>query len=235
MIDRSGGSAIEMWRAEDESDVLAAELQHDVWEELRAEPELENCLGGLGVYVTGREVTLIGAVRRYPQKAAAARAVCRVPGVARLVNSLRVELLFEETRADQVIEDEVRRVLGWDTILPRERISVSVREGRVTLRGEVDREHQRTAAEQAVEPLIGILGMRNEITVRPMFATGELQPRVVAAIRRLRAQRVRVETHGGTVELHGRVASLADQEMIDRAVREIPGVVMVEDSLTIER
>lgn len=235
MIDRGGGSAIEMWRAEDEADVLAAELQHDVWEELRAEPQLESCLAGLAVYVAGREITLIGAVRRYPQKAAAGRAVCRVAGVARLVNSIRIELLFDETRADQVIEDEVRRVLGWDTILPRERITVAVREGRVTLRGEVDREHQRTAAEQAVEPLIGILGICNEITVRPMFATGELQPRVVAAIRRLRSQRVRVETHGGTVELHGRVPSLADQEMIDRAVREIPGVVTVEDGLVIER
>lgn len=235
MIDQSGGFAIEMWRAEDEGDVLATELQHDVWEELRLEPELESCLGALAVYVTGREVTMIGAVRRYPQKAAAGRAVCRVPGVARLVNSIRVDLLPEEIRADQVIEDEVQRVLGWDTILPRERVAATVREGRVTLRGEVDREHQRTAAEQAVEPLIGILGIRNEITVRPMFATGDLQPRVVAAIRRLRAQRVRVETHGGTVELRGRVASLADQEMIDRAVREIPGVVTVEDSLTIVR
>lgn len=92
MIDPGGGSAIEIWRAEDECDVLAAELQHDVWDELRAEPELERCLGDLSVYVAGDEVTLIGVVTRSPQKIAAGRAAHRVPGVTRLVNSIRIEL-----------------------------------------------------------------------------------------------------------------------------------------------
>jgi osmotically-inducible protein OsmY len=235
MVDPSGGSAIELWRAEDEADVLAAELQHDVWDELRSEPELESCIADLAVYVTGCEVTLVGAVRRYLQKATAGRAACRVPGVTRLENSIHVHLAPMERRDDLVIVEEVQRVLGWDTILPPDRIVVSVREGGVTLQGEVDREHQRTAAEQAVEPLIGITGLRNEISVRPMFTTGNLEPRVVAAIRRLRAQHVRVEMHGGTVALHGRVASLADRESIDRAVREIPGVMMVDDNLVIAR
>lgn len=235
MIDAGGGSAIEIWRAEDEADLLAAELQGDVWDELRAEPELEGCLGEVSVYVGGCEVTLIGVVTRYPQKAAAGRAVSRVRGVARLVNSIRIDLPLAQRRGDEALAEEVQRVLEWDTIVPRDRIDVSVRNGRVTLRGAVDREHQRTAAEQAVEPLVGITAIRNEITVRPMFVTGDLQPHVVAALRHVRAQRVRAETHGGVVELHGRVASLADQERIDRAVREIPGVVVVEDGLIIER
>jgi len=235
MSDQSGGSAIELWLAEDDADVLAAELQRNVWEELRAEPELESCLATLSVYVAGTEVTLIGAVQRYPQKAAAGRAGARVPGVARLVNSIHVELLATERRTDREIVEAVQRLLGWDAVLPPDRIEVLVREGRVTLRGEVDREHQRTAAETAVEPLIGITALRNEITVRPMYATGNLQPKVVAAIRRLRAQHIRVEMHGGTVGLHGRVASLADRDLIEHAVREIPGVVMVENRLTIAR
>ncbi len=235
MNDPGGGSAIEMWRAEDEGDVVATQLQHDVWDELRAEPELENCLGAVAVYVVGREATLVGVVQRYPQRAAAGRAASRVRGVARLVNSIHVELPLGQRRTDEAIAEEVRRVLDWDTVVPKDRIDVSVREGRVTLRGQVDREHQRTAAEQAVEPLIGITGIRNEVTVRPMFATGDLQPRVVATIRRLRAERVHVEARGGVVALHGSVGSLADQEMIDRAVREIPGVLTVEDSLVIER
>lgn len=233
--DPGGGSAIEIWRAEDEADVLATELQRGVWDELRTELELEGCLCDMAVYVVGREVTLIGVVTRYPQKAAAGRAASRVPGVARLVNSIRVDLPLTHIRGDEAIAEEVQRVLGWESILPGDRIEVSVRNARVTLRGAVDREHQRTAAEQAVEPLIGITAIRNEITVRSMFATGDLQPHVVAALRRLRARRVRVATHGGVVELRGRVASLADRETIDRAVREIPGVVVVEDGLTIER
>jgi hypothetical protein len=89
--DPGGGSAIEIWRAEDEADVLATELQRRVWGELRAEPELESCLGGLSVYAAGAEVTLIGVVTHSLQKAAAGRAACRVPRLARLVNSIRIE------------------------------------------------------------------------------------------------------------------------------------------------
>lgn len=92
MIDPGGGSAIEIWRAEDETDLVATELQREVWGELRAEPELERCLSDVSVYVGGREVTLIGVVTRYPQKAAAGRAASRVPGITRLVNSIRIDL-----------------------------------------------------------------------------------------------------------------------------------------------
>jgi BON domain len=89
--DPGGGSAIEIWRAEDEADLLATELQRGVWDELRAEPELERCLGDLSVYAAGDEVTLIGVVTCSLQKAAAGRAAYRVPGVARLVNSIYIE------------------------------------------------------------------------------------------------------------------------------------------------
>jgi hypothetical protein len=44
------------------------------------------------VYAAGDEITLIGVVTRSPMKAAAGRAACRVPRVARLVNSIRIEL-----------------------------------------------------------------------------------------------------------------------------------------------
>ena len=235
MYGSSGSYSIEMWRAEDENDFLASQFQHDVWEELRGETDLESCLGRLSVTVTGREVTLRGTVRRYPEKAIAGRAACRVPGVAAVRNAIQVELGATDNRADHVIADQVRCVLSWDTLLPQDRIDVGVRNGYVTLCGVVDREHQRAAAEQMVEPLVGVMGIVNQITVRPMYATGDLQRRVVDAMRRLRAQRVRVETHGGTVELRGRVASLAEQEQIERAIREIPGVTSLEDGLRIER
>lgn len=234
-MDGSCGSySIEMWRAEDEGDVRASQLQREVWEELRVEPELETCLGSLSVYVTGREVTLSGVVQRYPQKAMAWRAVCRVPGVVATKNAIRVEPGATDRRTDEVIAEEVRQVLGWDTLVPADRIDVGVRDGLVTLRGAVDREHQRTAAEQAVEPLVGITGICNDITVRPMYASGNVQIPVLAAIRRLRDRGVRVATHGGIIELHGRVASLAERDLIERTVREVPGVTSVANGLSIE-
>jgi osmotically-inducible protein OsmY len=231
----SGGFSFEMWRAEGEGDGLASQLQDDAWEELRWEPELEACCDRLVVDVTGSQVTLSGTVWCYPQKAVAERAACRVPGVVAVTNRIRVELNPADVRTDPSIEEEVRRVLGWDALVPQDRIDVGVRDGTVTLSGAVDREHQRTAAETAVEPLVGLTGVVNRITVRPMHVTGELQAKVVAAIRRVRAKHVRVETHGGVVELRGRVPSIAERNQIEHAVRDIPGVTSVEDGLRIQR
>lgn len=234
MEETNGSYSIELWRAEDEMDLLASELQATVWDELRVDPDLETCRNDLSVYVTGRHVTLIGFVQRFTQKAAAWRATSRVPGVDRVTNAIRVELPPNDVRSDEMIAEEVRHVLNWDAIVPNDRISVTVLEGLVTLAGEVDREHQRAAAERAVEPLIGITGIHNNVTVRAMYASGNVQTPVLAAIRRLRADGVHVEVHGGTVELRGRVATLADRERIQEAIREVPGVTSVEDRLRIE-
>lgn len=230
-----GGFSFELWRAEDEGDGLASQLQDEVWEELRWEPELEACCGRLVVDVTGSQVTLSGTVRCYPQKVDAERAACRVPGVVAVVNRIRVELNAADVRTDESIAEEVRRVLGWDALVPQDRIDTQVREGIVTLSGEVDREHQRTAAEAAVEPLVGLTGVVNRIAIRPMHNTGELRTRVLAAIQRVRARHVHVETHGGVVELRGRVPSIAERNQIEHVVRDIPGVTGVEDGLRIER
>jgi osmotically-inducible protein OsmY len=231
----SGGYSVEMWRIDGEDDGITSELQEEVWEELRWEPELEMCSDHLSVYVTGRTVTLTGTVWRYAQKAAAARAARRVRGVTEVRSGIRVELMAAQRRSDDVIVDEVRRVLGWDTLVPADRIDVVAQDGTVTLRGEVDREHQRAAAEQAIEPLVGITGIVNNLTVRPMIVTGELRRQVVAAVHRTHGTHVRVATRGGTVELQGRIASLAEREQVEHAVREIPGVTHLEDRIRIER
>jgi len=235
MDDPGGGYSVEMWHTDGENDGMTSELQEEVWEELRWEPEVEMCSDSLAVYVTDRAVTLTGTVWRCAQKASAERAARRVRGVTEVRNEIRVELKATERRPDDVIVDEVRRVLGWDTLVPADRIDVQARDGTVTLRGEVDREHQRMAAEQAIEPLVGVTGVVNELTVRPLIVTGELRRQVVAAIERTRATHVRVETHGGTVELQGRIASLAEREQVEHAVREIPGVTRVEDRIRSQR
>jgi osmotically-inducible protein OsmY len=234
-METSGGFAFELWRVDGEENGLSSELQNEVWEELRWEPELEGGCDRLFVGVSGSRVTLYGIVHSYPQKAVAERAACRVPGVVDVKNELRVELHAIDIRNDGGIADEVRRVLEWDTLVDQDRIAVDVRDGTVTLSGQVDREHQRTAVALAVEPLVGVTDIVNRITVRPMHVTGELQSRVVAAIQRIPAKHVKVETTGGIVELRGWVPSIAQRNQIEYVVRDIPGVTDVEDEVKIQR
>jgi osmotically-inducible protein OsmY len=63
--------------------------------------------------------------------------------------------------------DEVRmRVLNalhWDLALPRDRLSVDVIDGWVTVSGIVDRPYQKTCAESDVRNVPGVLGVTNRI------------------------------------------------------------------------
>jgi osmotically-inducible protein OsmY len=105
-------------------------------------------------------------------------------------------------------------------------------------RGQVDRDQQREAAEQAVLPLIGVKHVENRITIRPMWTSQELQPEIVRAIRHhreLHTRHVRVEARAGLVMLRGHVPSIAERSAIERATWGIAGVTDVVDELTIDR
>lgn len=233
MIEPGGSYSTEIWLSEHEDAGLASTLQHEVWEELTW--ELEGGTADLAVYVSNRQVTLVGRVGRYPDRVAAERAARRVPKVADVINMIQVELAAAERRPDEVIADEVTRVLEWDTVVPAERLAVTVREGHVVLTGEVDWDHQRIVAEDVVAPLQGVMGVSNMITVAPKWTTGEIKPSVVAALRRAHAKGVHVDTHGGVVELSGQVNTLAERSEIEHAVWRVPGVVGVTDSLQVRR
>ncbi len=233
MIEPGGSYSTELWLSEHEDAGLASTLQREVWEELTW--ELEGGTAELAVYVTDRRITLAGRVGRYPDRVAAERAARRVPKVADVVNMIEVVLAPADRRTDAVIAAEVMRTLQWDTVVPEEKIAVTVRDGHVVLTGEVDWDQQRIAAEDVITPLQGITGLSNMLTVAPKWATGEIKSSVVAALQRARAKGVHVQTHGGVVELSGEVHTLAERAEIEHAVWRVPGVVGVTDSLQVKR
>ncbi len=233
MTEPGGSYSTEIWLSEHEDAGLASALQREVWEELTW--GLEGSTAELAVYVHGRQITLAGRVGRYPDRVAAERAARRVPKVADVVNMIEVVLAPADQRPDDVIAGEVMRILQWDTVVPEERIAVTVRDGHVVLTGEVDWDQQRIAAEDAVAPLQGVTGLSTMLTVAPKWATGEIRPSVVAALHRARAKGVHVETHGGVVELSGEVNTLAERSEIEHTVWRVPGVVGVTDSLQVKR
>ena len=231
-----GGSSIELWFAERQEPGLGSELQRRVKEEMRWEPGLDP--SGIAVEVHDCAITLQGHVRSYPEKVAAERAAARVPRLQQLINRLRVELAPGDERPDAVLADESARVLSWDALVPAGQVRVTVAEGCITLEGKVDRAQQREAAEQAVQPLIGVKHVENRITIRPMWTRQELQPEIVLALRRhreLHTRRVRVDARGGIVVLRGRVPSIAERSAIEHAMWSIAGVTGVVDELTIAR
>src|SRR5438874_13590326 len=131
-----------------------SEIKRDVEDELRWTPDLDPT--DIGVAVKNGVVTLTGFVRSYSQKYEAEKAAKRVAGVVGLANDLEVRLVGIDERPDPDIARDAVAAIKTRLPFSAEHIRAVVKNGWVTLEGNVEWNYQRESAESAVRRIRGI-------------------------------------------------------------------------------
>ena len=119
------------------------------------------------IAVTAVDGTAIlrGTVGSFSQRRAADNDTHSVNGIDDVDNQLKVRLLDGSRRADADIRGMALQFLMWDTNVPADLVDVDVRDGWVTLTGEVSHQFESDAAYDDIARLHGVLGITNEIKV----------------------------------------------------------------------
>jgi osmotically-inducible protein OsmY len=210
------------------------EISRDVEAEFRWDPDLDE--SDIAVAVKNGVVTLTGFVKSYKDKWEAERAAKRIHGVLGVVNDLEVRLPGIDEKPDPEIAREAVAAIKSQLPVSYEKIKVVVKNGWITLEGDVEWNYQRETAERAVRRLTGVKGVSNLIQVKPAAPPTEIKRKIEDAFVRsaeLDADRITVETDGSTVILKGTVRSWAERQEAERVAWSARGVTKVVNQIVI--
>jgi len=211
-----------------------SQLQRDVMDELVWDPSIDHA--HIGVAAKGGVVTLSGFVSNYAQKMTAEHAAERVQGVQGIAEELQVRFPFDPKTSDEEIARRVLDVFAWDVTIPKNKLTVKVEKGYVTLNGVLDWNYQKDAARKAAGKITGVSGVNNQIMLSDAAVAGDVRERIMAAFKRSAtadASALRVTANGSTIELSGTVHGRHERQVAERTAWAAPGVFFVEDNLVV--
>jgi len=211
-----------------------AVLQHDVMAELKWEPSVN--AAHIGVEVKNGIVTLTGYVDSYSEKWAAEQAALRVYGVKALTVELEVNLPGFSKRNDLDIAISAENVLRWSTDIPEGVVKIVVENGWITLTGELEWQYQQRTALTALRHIVGVKGISNKMSIKPVLSSSPNKVEVEAALKRTsknETHNIHVNVQGSDVTLTGTVHSWFDRDLARYCAWNTPGVHKVIDNIEV--
>lgn len=180
-------------------------------------------------------VTLTGHVERYVEKSAAEKAVRRFNNVMAIAEEIEVLLPFSAKHGDEEIASEAVNRLKWDSTIPSGAIKAKVEKGWVTLTGEVEWHSQKAAAMNDIRGLWGVVGVSDQITIKPKPNATAIRGGIMVALDRswFDPATINVTTEGGKLNLTGKVNFWYERDEAADTAWTAPDTTSVENHISV--
>ena len=211
------------------------DLQTDVQNAIRWEPLLH--AAEIGVTAKNGVVSLTGVVDSYAKKLEAENAAKKVIGVKAIVENIEVKFQNSWTKSDLEIANEVLDALKSNWSVQKDKVTVKVENGWLTLEGELPWNYQKEAAKSAVNFLAGVKGVTNNIKIKSNSHDAIEKRDIEDAIGRswsIDDSDIKVAVSGTTVTLSGTVNSWYQKEEAGRIAWNTPGIWHVKNELVVD-
>jgi osmotically-inducible protein OsmY len=212
--------------------MLDTEIARNVLDELLWDDRIG--ANKINVNVANGNVKLTGAVETYHEKWDAGEDAWRMLGVRSVDNEILVDLTAEK-KLDSDLMSAAEQGLAANSLVPPGAIQLSVSDGWVTMAGNVHHYYERDAAEFVIRHLNGLRGYTENVMVSRAPAE-DVSRNITESLTRNAAvdsNKIQVTDDGGVVTLKGTVRNYAERQEAERAASSSPGVIRVQDELTI--
>ena len=192
-------------------------------------------------------VTLTGTVSAEYHKALAQETMAGLPGVKSVDNRLEVKGAPPTANSDAWLRDKVKVTLLFHRSVSAGATEVDVKDGIVTLRGQVANPAQKELTTEYAKDVEGVKNVKNEMTVsktskKTHRTAGDKidDASIIAQVkmtllfhRSTSALNTTVTTKRGVVTLSGKARNAAEKDLVTKLVNDVNGVKRVRNRMTI--
>jgi hyperosmotically inducible periplasmic protein len=144
--------------------------------------------------------------------------------------------------SDSWLTAKTKIALIADSRVPGSTVNVETQKGMVYLRGKVESDEAKKAAEEVARGIEGIQGVKNELQVVPASAKKVVEAKDDEITKQVKERfkndpkfkSLEVRTDNGVVTLQGKLPSITDSARASQMAREVPGVRSVRNDTTYE-